>query len=74
MPVEQQVAVIFAGVNGFLDTVEVEKIRQWEDDYLKFMLEKHTDILTAIKTAGKIEDDTKVKLETAVNEFKAGKK
>jgi F-type H+/Na+-transporting ATPase subunit alpha len=74
LPVEVQIVTIFAGVNGFLDSVPEEKVRDWETGFTKFMKEKHDDILIAIKKAGKIEDDVKAKLETAINEFKAEKK
>jgi len=73
LTVEIQVAVIFAGVNGFVDDVPIEKLKSWEKEYIKYFKEKHADILSEIKTAGKIDDSVKAKLENAIKEFKAKK-
>jgi F-type H+-transporting ATPase subunit alpha len=73
LAVEVQVAVIFAAVNGFLDDVPPEDIRAWEKKYIRYITEKHADILSEIKNSGKIEDSTKTKLENAIKEFKAKK-
>jgi F-type H+/Na+-transporting ATPase subunit alpha len=73
MPVEDQVAVIFAGVNGFVDDVPTDQIKNWEKAYLKFRKDKYASILKEIKTNGKIEDSTKANLENAIKEFKAKK-
>lgn len=73
LTVEMQVAVIFCAVNGFLDDVPPEDIRAWEKKYIKYLTEKHADILSEIKNSGKIEDSTKTKLENAIKEFKAKK-
>ena len=73
LTMEVQVAVIFAAVNGFLDDVPTEEIRDWEKVYIKHITEKHADILSEIKSSGKIEDSTKTKLENAIKEFKAKK-
>jgi F-type H+-transporting ATPase subunit alpha len=73
LPVEVQVAVIFAGVNGFVDDVPTEGIKTWEKGFIKFMKEKYADILGEIKNSGKIDDSTKEKLENAIKEFKTKK-
>jgi F-type H+-transporting ATPase subunit alpha len=48
MPVEQQVAIIFAAAKGHLDSVAIDDILAWETDYLVFMQEKHSGILHTI--------------------------
>lgn len=73
LDVEQQIVFVYAGVNGFLDDVPVEKVRAWEESYLAFMKENHADILKKIKDTSTIDDDLKVKLEAAIKEFKAKK-
>lgn len=73
LPVEIQVAVIFAGVNGFVDDIPVDNIKAWENGFIKFMKEKYVDILGEIKNSGKIDDSTKEKLENAIKEFKTKK-
>src|SRR6186997_326195 len=49
LPVEQQVALIFAGVNGFLDEIAVADISAAQDELAKFLSTRHGTILTAIK-------------------------
>ncbi|SHG92997.1 ATP synthase F1 subcomplex alpha subunit [Thermosyntropha lipolytica DSM 11003] len=71
MPMEEQVVVIYAGVNGFLDDIPTEKIAEFEQDYLKFLHSAHPDILATIRDTGKLEDDTKEKLNKAIVEFKS---
>jgi F-type H+-transporting ATPase subunit alpha len=73
LPVELQVAIIFAGVNGLLDDIPVDQIKDWEKKYLIFLKEKHPEILSEIKNSGKIDDTTKLNLENAIKEFKTKK-
>ncbi|KAK9768451.1 Alpha subunit of the F1 sector of mitochondrial F1F0 ATP synthase [Basidiobolus ranarum] len=69
LPVEQQVAIIFAGVNGFLDKVDVKRIVEFEGAFLPHMTSNHSDILEAIKTEGQITDATEKKLRSVIPEF-----
>lgn len=71
MPVEKQVAIIFAVTNGYLDDVPVEKIRQWEKDFHEFMDAKHPEILRAIRTERALSDELTAQLRAAIEEFKA---
>jgi len=66
LPVERQIAVIFAGVNGYLDTLPVSKIRAWEADFLKYMDDKHSDVLKELRDKKNIDDALKAKLEAAI--------
>ncbi|MBI2954574.1 MAG: F0F1 ATP synthase subunit alpha [Chloroflexi bacterium] len=72
MPVEQQVAVIFAAINGFMDDVPVDKIQDFEAAYLRFMGSAHPDILKVIAEEKKISDQTNDSLVAAIKEFKQG--
>ncbi len=49
MPVEEQVVVLYAGVNGFLDKLPVESITEFEKEYLYFMRNEHPEILQEIR-------------------------
>ncbi|RKZ11700.1 F0F1 ATP synthase subunit alpha, partial [bacterium] len=69
MPVEKQVAIIFAASKGYLDTVAVEDVAAWEADFHIFMTEKHAGVLHAIADSGKIDDDTAEHLVAAIKEF-----
>ena len=70
MPVENQIAIIYAVTNGYLDDVEVRDVRQWETDFLEFMSVKHAGTLKGLGTK-KLDDDLVADLERAIKEFKA---
>ena len=69
MPVERQVAIIFAGTNGYLDNIPVEFVKKYESDFLDEMESLHKDVLDAIKTSKEISDETKGKLDTILKDF-----
>jgi F-type H+-transporting ATPase subunit alpha len=66
---EEQVVAIYAGVNGYLDTLPVTKVRDFEDGLLRLMRDKHMDILDAIRTEKQISDATAPKLKAAVDTY-----
>ena len=66
---EEQVVVIYAGVNGYLDALPVSKVRGFEEGLLRFVRDKHADILDAIRTEKAISDATMPKLKAAVEAF-----
>jgi F-type H+-transporting ATPase subunit alpha len=69
MEMEDQVVSIFAGNNGFLDPLPLEKVKAYETSLLSFLKSKYPDILKDIKTKNDLTDDTKAKLTTALEEF-----
>jgi F-type H+-transporting ATPase subunit alpha len=73
LPVETQIAIIYAGVNGFLDDVPIEGISAWESKYMSFLTEKHADLLADIKNKKQIDDSIKTRLEEAIKAFKGNK-
>ena len=58
MPVEKQVAIIFLGTQGLLDTVDLRFIRMFEEEFLSMLEIKHNDILKKIAESGTLEADT----------------
>ena len=66
---EEQVVAIYAGVNGYLDTLPVTKVRDFEDGLLRLMRDKHADILDSIRTEKQITDATAPKLKAAVDAY-----
>jgi len=70
MPVEQQVSLIFAGVNGLLDDVPTPTLRRFEAELLEFLKQKRPEILKAIIEKKQIDDDLKAKMLAAITEFK----
>jgi F-type H+-transporting ATPase subunit alpha len=71
MAMEEQVVVIFAGVNGYLDDIAREKVSDFEVDFLKFMRSANADVLKAIRETGKLDDAVQAKLIKAIQEFKS---
>ncbi len=69
MPVEDQVVSIFAGVNGYLDELPTSDVGRFEGDLLRYVRDKHADILEAIRTEKTISDDTEAKLKAALDGF-----
>lgn len=70
MPVADQVLSIYAGVNGFLDDVPVEKVLQFEADLLHYVAQNHQDMRKDIATVGKIDDKVGGKLKEIISTFK----
>jgi F-type H+-transporting ATPase subunit alpha len=68
MSTESQVVIIFATVNGFLDDVEIEKVKDFEKGLLEFVEEKYKDVLDKISEEKDISDEKKLK--KIVEEFK----
>jgi len=66
---EEQVCVIYAGVNGYLDTLPVERVRPFEDGLLGLLRNQHTDVLTAIRDSRDLDDATAGKLKSVVENY-----
>ncbi|MCC6146897.1 MAG: F0F1 ATP synthase subunit alpha, partial [Anaerolineaceae bacterium] len=71
MPLENQVIILFAGANGFADAVPVEKIRTWEQELLRYLEKSHPEIGDDISEKKQITDETKEKLQAALQVFNA---
>jgi len=71
MPVEQQVMIIFAVTNGFLDDVTVDAIRDWERGFHDFMAAQHPEIGEEIRTRKTLSEDLTGQLKRAIEEYKA---
>jgi len=70
MTVEKQVAIIYCGTKGLLSRVPVEKVREFQDDYLNSLEMNHNDTLTAIRN-GKIDDAVTSVLEAVAKDISA---
>ena len=69
MPFEEQTVSIFAGTNGYLDSVAVDRVTEYEAAMLSFMRNEHADVLGEIRESGKFEGDTKDKTVAALDAF-----
>jgi len=66
---EEQVVVIYAGVNGYLDPIQVSQVRAFEDGLLRLMRDKHSGILDTIRSEREISEKTGEKLKKAVSDY-----
>ncbi len=69
LPFEEEVVSIFSGTQGFLDTVEVAKVREFESKLLVFFRERHEKVLAAIRESGEITPETDAALKSAISDF-----
>ena len=67
-PVENQVAILFALNNGYLDDIPVEDIRRFEKDFLNYMNQNHKDILDGIRETKQLPDEEA--FDAAIKAFK----
>jgi len=70
MPVEQQVMIIYAVTNGFLDDIDAAKIRVWEQGFHEFMAAQHKSLVDDIRTKRALTDDITPRLKKAIEEYK----
>ena len=69
MKVEEQVVVIFAGVNGYLDAIAVSDVGRFEAGLMDHMRSAAQDILNDIRDEQKLSEDTESKLSAAIEAF-----
>ena len=62
LTVAEQVVSIFTGVSGYLDDVDLNKIKRFEEDLIVKIKNDHPEILESINSSGKLEDEIKSKL------------
>nr|KAF6421706.1 ATP synthase F1 subunit alpha [Rousettus aegyptiacus] len=72
MAIEEQVAVIYAGVRGYLDKLEPSKITKFENAFLSHVISQHQALLGNIRADGKISEQSDAKLKEIVTNFLAG--
>ena len=69
LKMEEQVVVIYAGVNGYLDPLSVNRIKAFEDGLLAHIRSKNADILETVRSSGDLSDAVAAKLKSAVESF-----
>jgi F-type H+-transporting ATPase subunit alpha len=69
MPIEEQVASIYAGTQGFLDSVDTKDVVRYEAAMLSYLRNEKADILKTIRDTKQLDDDTAAKLKDALTEF-----
>jgi F-type H+-transporting ATPase subunit alpha len=71
MSLEHQVIVLFAGTNGFADTVPLERMKKWESDLVRTLSSTHPEIGKDILEKKQISAETEKKLREALSTFQA---
>ncbi|MDQ6829499.1 MAG: F0F1 ATP synthase subunit alpha [Gemmatimonadota bacterium] len=73
MPVEQQVAIIYAVTNGYLDDVAVDQVRGWETEFLQFIGAQHPQVGDRIRNEKSLSKELEEEIKRAITAFKATK-
>ncbi len=71
VPVENQVVIIYAVLNGYLDKVDAEKVRLYESRLYEYMETKGRDVLEAIRDTGEVKKETEMRLKELLSAFTA---
>jgi F-type H+-transporting ATPase subunit alpha len=69
LKMEEQVVVIYAGVNGYLDPIPVNRVRAFEDGLLTTLRSKHAGVLEAIRGSRDLDDATAGNLKAAIDGY-----
>jgi len=72
MPVEKQVMILYAAINGYIDDIPVDKVGAFETDFHRFMEANHPETGGTIAKEKEISAETEEKLKAAIDEFKKG--
>jgi F-type H+-transporting ATPase subunit alpha len=72
LKIEEQVAVIYAGVNGYLDPLPVNRVSEFERGLLAFLRTDHKSLLDGIRSKGELTDDLQTELKNAVERYAKG--
>jgi F-type H+-transporting ATPase subunit alpha len=69
MSLGDQVMIVFAGTNGYTDQVPVERIKEYEAQFLRYMATQYVDVGQAIMRDGEINEETEKRLREALDVF-----
>ena len=72
VPIEEQVVTIWIGTNGYLDDIPVNKVTEFEKEFLAYIRTSGKKILKSIKEEKKISDETEKQLKKLIEDFKKG--
>ncbi len=68
-PVEEQIVIIFAASNGYLDDVETDDVPDWMNQFRDYMRDSHGEVLDGIRSDGEISDESDKSLREAIESF-----
>jgi F-type H+-transporting ATPase subunit alpha len=70
VPMEDQVMIFFAVTNGFLDDVELAKVKDFEVAFLRYMRDSHPELTQTVAGGAKLDEETQEALSQAIRDFK----
>lgn len=70
LPVEKQVMIIYAAVNGYLDEIPLDRVGKFEQEFYRYMDQQHSEVGKQIAETGQLDDDTEQVLKQAIVDFK----
>jgi len=70
MALDKQVMIIYAAINGYLDDIALNKVAQFQDEFLKFMDATHIDIGKSISVSKELSPEVEEGLKKSILEFK----
>ncbi len=68
----EQVCVLFAATQGYIDDIPVESIKKFQEEFLRYMNDRKADVKKELDQKKAIDDDLKAKLIQAIEDFKKG--
>ncbi len=71
LPLTDQVAILYAGTRGMLDTIPVSRIKDWQNSFLRAYHSQYVEIADAIEESKAVSDEIEAKLRAAIEEFNA---
>ncbi|RPG94340.1 MAG: F0F1 ATP synthase subunit alpha, partial [Candidatus Pelagibacter sp. TMED253] len=74
MTVAEQVISVFTGVKGYLDDIELNKIKKFEKDVIEKIKSEKPEIIDSIESSGKLEENIEKLLSQTIEEYKKGNK
>ena len=69
MSVANQIAIIYAGINGYLDNVGIENINKYEKELIEYLAANNQSTLDNVLSSGKLDDDSEKELKSALDTF-----
>jgi F-type H+-transporting ATPase subunit alpha len=71
IPLVDQILIFYAVTNGFLDDVELGKVRDFEEAFIRYMKDSQPELTQTVATGAKLSDETQEALSQAIQDFKA---
>jgi F-type H+-transporting ATPase subunit alpha len=70
LPIERQVAILYAATNGYVDTLRESELGRYEEELFRFIENRHPEVFKLILEKQQLSDDVKAALNTALDQFK----